>query len=99
MPHRDRNHIVADGRSRILSGSGRELAARLHARFTRRAAPLLDRASLLGRILIRYRISRFIRRRVAPLAPPEALYASHKSSLPFQQKSIPRVSREVTPNV
>jgi len=94
MSHRDGSHIVADGRSRILSGSGRELAARLRARFTRRAAPLLDRSGLPGRIVIRYRISRFIHRRVARLAPPEALYASHKSSLPFQQKIISRVSGE-----
>jgi hypothetical protein len=99
MPHRDRSHIVADGRWRIFSGSGRQLAARLHVRLARRTAPLLSRANLLGRIVIRYRISRFVRRRVARLAPPEALYASRKLSPPFTQKIISEASHEATPNV
>ena len=76
MPHRESNHIVADGRRRILEGSGREAACRIRARLTRRTAPLTQRASLLGRLVIRCRISRFIQRQMARRAPPEALYVT-----------------------
>src|SRR4051812_43153821 len=93
------NHIVADGQWRILNGSGRDYAARLRARFTRRAAPLLDRTSYLRRIVIRYRISRFVRRRLSRLAPPEALYSSRALSLHSRQHILSEVTREVTRNV
>ena len=99
MPRQHPSHIVADGRWRILNGSGRDYAARLRERFTRRTAPLLDRASYLGRVVIRYRISRFVRRRLNRLAPPEALYSSHKLSLHSRQHILSEVSREGTPNV
>jgi hypothetical protein len=55
-----RSHIVADGRERILRGSGREKAARLRARVTARVSPVRERASLLGRVVIRFRIWRFM---------------------------------------
>jgi hypothetical protein len=75
MQRKSRNHIVADGQSRIVDS----FAARLRIRLGRRAAPLLERANLLQRIAIRYRISRFvrgqIRRQRRKLAPFEALYA------------------------
>jgi hypothetical protein len=99
MSHSPPNQIVADGRWRILNGSGRKYAARMHARLTRRAAPLSERASLLGRLLIRYRISRFVRRRLNRLAPPEALYSSPKLSLYSQQPILPDASHEATRNV
>lgn len=99
MPRPHRSRIVADGQWRILNGSGRDYAAQLRARFTRRAAPLLDRAGLLGRVVIRYRISRFIQRRLRRLAPLEALYLSRTLSLQSQQPIISEVSREATPNV
>ena len=85
MPHHDRSRIVADGQRRILDGSGREYAGRLRARLTQRAAPLFERAGLLGRVVIRFRISRFIRRRLQRLAPLEALYSSPRLSLHSQQ--------------
>ena len=99
MPRQDRSHIVADGRWRILDGSGREYAARLRARLTRRAAPLFERAGLLGRVVIRFRIAHFVRRRLHKLAPPEALYSSPQLSLHSQQPMHSGASREATPNV
>jgi hypothetical protein len=99
MPH-DRSRIVADGQRRILDGSGRDYAARLRARLTRRAAPLSQRASLVGRIVIRFRISRFIRHRVRRLAPFDALYSSPRLSLYSQQPihSEPHVKPRQTSN-
>ena len=71
----DESHIVATGQSRILDG----YAARLRARFFRRAAPLLERGNPLRRMVIRYRMSRFVRAQIQrqrrKLAPLEALYA------------------------
>src|ERR1041385_7018335 len=99
MPRPHRSSIVADGQSRILNGSGRDYAARLHARLTRRTAALFERTGFFGRVVIRYRISRFIQRRLRRLAPPEALYSSGKLSLQSQQPIISEDSREVTPNV
>jgi hypothetical protein len=92
-PHRDRSRIVADGRWRILEGSAREEAARLRARLTRRTAPLSQGASLLGRLVIRFRISRFVRRHLDRLAPPGALYSTRGLSLHSQEpvlQSLPR---------
>ena len=99
-PRQDRSHIVADGRWRILEGSGRDEAARMRARFTRRATPLLERASLLGRIIIRFRINRFVRRHLDRLAPPEALYASRRLALHLRQPILSElhVSPHATPN-
>ena len=75
MQRESKNHIVADGQSRIVDG----FAARLRVRLGRRAAPLLERAKPLQRMAIRYRMSRFvrgqIRRQRRKLAPFEALYA------------------------
>ena len=76
MPPKDRSHIVADGRERILEGSGREAADRMHVRLPAVRVPLLERAGPVGRLVIRYRISRFVRRRLERLAPPEAVYSS-----------------------
>ena len=99
MPRQHQSHIVADGQWRILNGSGRDYAVQLRTRFARRAAPLVDRAGLLGRVVIRYRISRFIQRRLRRLAPPEALYSSRRLSLQSEQPIISQVSREALPNV
>lgn len=81
MRRQDRIRIVADGQRRILEGSGRPYAARLRARLSRRAGSLSKRANFLGRVIIRLRIARFIRRRLDRLAPPEALYSSPKLSM------------------
>jgi hypothetical protein len=59
--------IVVDGPWRILEGSGREAANRMRARFTRRTRPLVQQTSLVGRLFIRYRRERFIRRRMEKL--------------------------------
>ena len=99
MPHQQPTHIVADGQRRILNGSGRDYADRLRARFTRRAAPLLDRTSYLGRVVIHYRISRFISRRLNRIAPPEALYSSRKLLLHSRPHILSEVTREATRNV
>ena len=58
MPFGNRSHIVADGRQRVLTDSGQEMASRLQVRLMRRASPLWKRASLLGRLVIRFRIYR-----------------------------------------
>jgi hypothetical protein len=75
MHRESKSHIVADGQSRIVDG----LAARLRARLGRRTASLVERANPLQRLMIRYRMSRFvrgqIRRQRRKLAPFEALYA------------------------
>jgi hypothetical protein len=75
MQRESKSHIVADGQSRIVAG----YAARLRARWLRRAGPLLERGNPLQRMAIRYRMSRFvraqIRRQRRKLAPFEALYA------------------------
>ena len=99
MRRQDRIHIVADGPQRILEGSGRDYAARLRVRFTRRAAPLSKRANFLGRVVIRFRIARFIRRQLQRLAPPEALYSSPKLSFHSQQAILSGASHEATRNV
>ena len=96
MSRRDRNRIVADGRWRILDGSAREEAARVRARLTRRTAPLWQQASLVGRLVIRFRISRFVRRHLDRLAPPGALYLS--LDLQRQTRSEPRVTPRATSN-
>ena len=71
--------IVANGRERILEGSGREAANRMRARFTRRTLPLVQQTSLLGRLFIRYRRERFIRRQMEKIAPTGALYVAETS--------------------
>jgi hypothetical protein len=85
MRREDESHIVADGQARILDG----YAARLRARFLRRAAPLLERGNPLQRMAIRYRMSRFVRAQIQrhrrKLAPFEALYA-----LPSQKPLVSR---------
>ena len=70
----DRSDIVADGPLRIREGCARRLKARL----TRRTAELYNRANFLGRLVIRFRIRRFVRRRLAKLAPWEALYSTSR---------------------
>ena len=77
--------IVADGRRRILEGSGREAACRIKARLTNRAAPLIQRANWVGRLVIRYRIARFIHRQMTRKAPPGALYV--RRELRFAEES------------
>ena len=91
--------IVADGRRRILEGSGREAACRIKARFTYRAAPLIERASWLGRLVIRYRIARFIQRQMARRAPPGALYVRRELRCAKESgHSSPLVSQSQTSN-
>jgi len=75
------NAIVANGRRRILEGSARKAALRMQARLSRRTARLVCRASFLGRLVIRYRVWRFIQREVVRKAPAEALYSTRKFSL------------------
>jgi len=94
-PHKDRSHIVADGRQRISGGSGWDYADRLRARLIRRTALLSERASFLGRLVIRIRTGRFIRRRLDRLAPPDGLYSSSR----FREPIISRVSHEATPHI
>jgi len=74
------NAIVADGRHRILAGSAREAAFRMRARLRQRTAPLLERASLPARLMIRFRLWRFVQRQVARRAPPGALYSAREVS-------------------
>jgi hypothetical protein len=75
MQRTTQSHIVTDGQMRIVDG----FAARLRVRLCRRATPLLERANLLQRMAIRYRMARFvrgqIRRQRRKLVPFEALYA------------------------
>jgi hypothetical protein len=71
--------IVADGRERILEGSGRDAANRMRARFTRRTRPLVQQASLVGRLFSRYRRERFIRLQMEKIAPAGALYVAETS--------------------
>jgi hypothetical protein len=99
MRHHRQSRIVADGQRRILDGSGRDYAARIRARLTRRAAPLSKRANFLGRVVIRFRIARFVRRRLQRLAPPEGLYSSAQLSLHSQQPILSGASHEATRNV
>jgi len=71
-----RNEIVADGRRRILAGPHHQATS--HAfrdKIMRRCAPLLARSSLLGRLVIRIRIQRYLQRRLNKIAPPYALYS------------------------
>ena len=82
-----RNHIVADGRRRIIEGSERDEAARVRARLTSRAARLSQRSGALGRLVIRLRIFRFVRRHLARQAPLGGLYASSGGSLHPHQPS------------
>jgi hypothetical protein len=85
MRGEDKDYIVADGQCRILDG----YADRLRGRLLRRAAPLLRRGNLLQQMVIRYRMSRFIRAQIGRqgrrLAPFEALYASHSQSPPVSR--------------
>lgn len=78
MSHQGRtDRIVVDGPERIMSGpTYKATAQRLRYRMNRRCRPLLGNASLIGKLLIRLRIRRFVRRRLEKLAPPGALYAS-----------------------
>ena len=73
---------LAKTSSIIAGGSWRNVfaayadAARVRARLMRRAHPLLRRANFAGRLVIRYRISRFVRRYIAKRFPPGALYTA-----------------------
>src|SRR5690242_18317437 len=96
MPSPKQNHIVADGRERILSGSGRVHAARLQAHLMRRAAPLLERANFIGRFVIRYRMGRFVQRRVAEHAPFEAFYSKHDLRIASSESPCSDVSHAAT---
>src|SRR6266480_6667430 len=78
MSHKGRtDQIVADGPERILSDpTYKATAQRLRYRMYRRCRPLLANASLIGKLFLRLRIRRFVRRRLERLAPPGALYVS-----------------------
>jgi hypothetical protein len=67
--------IIAGGEWRVLCAA-RADAARVRARLTRRAQPLLHRANLVGCLVIRYRIFRFVCRYIAKRAPAGTLYAA-----------------------
>ena len=79
------NEVIKIGRRRILEGSAREAACRIKARLTNRAAPLIQRANWVGRLVIRYRIARFIHRQMTRKAPPGALYV--RRELRFAEES------------
>jgi hypothetical protein len=71
--HRD--HIVADGRRRVLT-SPHHCAANdtLRRKMKRRLATVLARSSWLGKLVIHLRIHQHLQRRLRRLAPPAALY-------------------------
>jgi hypothetical protein len=78
----NRSPIVADGRRRIFSDPRHQ--ASQHARrykMKRRCAPLLARSSLVGKLVIHFRIRRYLQRRLSKLAPPEALYLHTRGSV------------------
>jgi hypothetical protein len=78
MRESHRDHIVADGRRRILSSPHRRAAnCALRHKMKRRLAPVLARSSLLGKLVIRLRIHQHLQRRLRRLAPPAALYLRH----------------------
>ena len=62
-------------------------------------APLLERAGPVGRLIIRYRISRFIQRRMDRLSPPEALYSSQRLPVSAEEPIHSGVSRDAVSNV
>ena len=68
--------IVADGRRRILEGSAREASFRIRARLMRRSQSIRERASLFGRLVVRFRIWRFIHRQMEKRAPRGACYST-----------------------
>ena len=64
-------HIVADGRRRVL----KEVAPQARAEVRAKYAAELQRAGLLRRLLIRWRMRLEIRRRIEEAAPRSAHYA------------------------
>src|SRR5437868_8859259 len=75
------DQIVADGPERIMSGpTYKATAQRVRYRMNRRCLPLLTNASFIGKLFIRLRIRRFVRRHLERLAPPGALYFSEALS-------------------
>jgi hypothetical protein len=76
MPRPSTIAIVADGRDRILCGSARQAGIRIRVRLMRRVGPILERAGFLGRMVVRFRISRFVRRQIEKRAPFQACYST-----------------------
>lgn len=68
--------FVADGPERFIQGRRANLAMR-RARLSLRCRPILHRATFLGRLLIRWRMRRIIRRAMRRNEPsPQSLYGT-----------------------
>lgn len=68
--------IVADGYERLTRGRCADLAKR-RARLSIRCRPILQRATFIGRLLIRWRMRRIIRRAIRRSEPsPQSLYGT-----------------------
>ena len=76
MTREDRNSIVADGRRRIVAGPRYQTASHaLRHKMKRRCAPLLAKSSLVGKLIIHFRICRCVQRQLDKIAPPQGFYA------------------------
>ncbi len=90
MPADDMTHIVADGCERIMRGPTYVAKSQaLRRKMRRRCAPLLANSSIVGKLFIHSRISRFIKRRLDKLAPPNALYSTES----FLRDHTPHLTR------
>src|SRR5947207_92088 len=93
MSHRiHADQIVADGPERIMSGpTYKATAQRVRYRMNRRCWRILADASFIGKLFIRFRIRRFVWRRLERLAPPGALYVSEALCpiTPTSSKTMP----------
>jgi hypothetical protein len=71
----NRSHIVADGRRRILAGPRYQAASHaLRHKMKRRCAPLPAKSSLVGKLIIHFRIRRCVQCQLNKIAPPQAFY-------------------------
>ena len=95
--------IVADGRRRILLGSAWEARFRIRERLMRRTRTIRERTSLFGRVVVRFRIWRFIHRQIAKRAPGWAFYAARRAGITWiaskTAASLVRFARSRTPAV
>jgi hypothetical protein len=89
--------IVADGRERILEGSAREARFRIRVRLMRRSQSIRERASLFGRLVVTFRIWRFIHRQMEKQAPGGACYSSRSFRATSLSSSV--AFDAVTPHV
>ena len=70
MAKESKSRFFADGRAGIVRGERRRVEDEVRAKY----ATDLARASVLRRLLIRYRIHREVGRRLDEIAPRDALY-------------------------